>query len=192
MALTPGLAAAGTSVIGRTWPIVEPDALTEIEARAATAPRQTASLYGPRAAWSAMKAAALDRTAANRTRFVVPFHTLDDDIRLPDGRVLYAKGYTFNPLSYVTLTPRLIVVAPGDLPWALDQATGSDFILLTGGKGKADDPITLGEKHHHPLFILEDRVKARLGLTVAPVIIHQVGQRLQLDEVRLDARKAGA
>jgi conjugal transfer pilus assembly protein TraW len=33
---------------------------------------------------------------------VVPFYTLDDDIRLPDGRLLYAKGYTFNPLAYTS------------------------------------------------------------------------------------------
>ena len=40
-------ATAATSTIGRTWPIAEPDAMTEIEARAAKAP-SLASRLGPR------------------------------------------------------------------------------------------------------------------------------------------------
>ena len=45
------------------------------------------------------------------------------------------------------------------------------------------DPIALGEKAERPLFLLEERVKQRLGLTVAPVIVSQQGQKLVLDEV---------
>jgi conjugal transfer pilus assembly protein TraW len=123
---------------------------------------------------------------ATRTRFVVPFYTLEDDIRLPDGRLLYAKGYTFNPLSYVSLPQRLIVVPPRGLDWAMREAAPGDDILLTAGSAGDSDAITLGEKHHRPIFILEDRIKTRLGLTVAPVIIRQTGQRLELREVHLE------
>ncbi|MDE1917880.1 MAG: conjugal transfer protein TraW [Sphingomonadales bacterium] len=183
-----GTATAGTSTIGRTWPIIEPDALAEVEGKAAAIPADPGR-YGPRAGWSAMKAAPLALAAQNRTRFVVPFYTLDDDIRLPDGRLLYAKGYTFNPLSYVSLPQRLIVVQPRDLDWALDQAAASDFILLAAGTPQDADAITLGEKKGRALFILEDRIKARLGLTVAPVIVRQVGQRLELQEVHLERER---
>ena len=48
-----------TSIIGRTWPIAEPDALAEIEARAARQPPSIAERFGPREGWSAMKSAAL-------------------------------------------------------------------------------------------------------------------------------------
>jgi conjugal transfer pilus assembly protein TraW len=80
-----------------------------------------------------------------RTRFVVPFYTLEDDIRLPDGRLLYAKGYTFNPLTYVSLPQRLIVVPPRDLDWAMREAAPGDDILLTAGSAGDSDAITLGE-----------------------------------------------
>lgn len=176
-------AQAGTTTIGRTWPIVEPDALEEIEGKAAAQPASIANRFAPRPSWTAMKSASLARTSVNRSRSVVPFYTLEQDIRLPDGKLLYAKGYTFNPLAYVSLPQRLIVVAPRDLDWALRQATGSDFILLAAGSAGEVDAITLGEKHHRPLFILEDRIKDRLGLTVAPVILRQIGQHFQLDEV---------
>lgn len=177
---------AQTSTIGRVWPIVEPDALAEIEAKVRTLPADMSAKFGPRSSWSAMKAAPLGVALHTLRRSVVPFYTLDSEIRLPDGSLLYPKGYTFNPLSYVTLPQRLVVVNPRDLGWALSQAKPTDFILLTADTGHDPDPLTLSERSGRALFILEARVKERLGLTVAPVIVEQVGQKLELTEVRLD------
>lgn len=170
-------ARADTSTIGRTWPIAEPDALSEIETKVATLPRDMSKLYGPREKWSAMHAAALGVAPANRVRTVVPFHTLDFDIKLPDGRVLYPRGFTFNPLAFVSLPQRLVVVHPRDLGWALRNSRPADFILLTAG-----DAIAQSERTGRAIYILEERVKARLGLTVAPVIVAQAGQKLVLTE----------
>jgi conjugal transfer pilus assembly protein TraW len=184
------VAKAGTSTIGRTWPIAEPDAMSEIEARAAAQPANIANKFGPRERWSAMRSASLGRATVDRTRSIVPFYTLDQEIRLPDGKLLYPKGFTFNPLTYVSLPQRLIIVQPGDLAWALKTATITDFILLAAGGPKDADALTLGERHGRAIFILEPRVKERLGLTVAPVIVRQVGQKLELTEVRLGAPSA--
>lgn len=175
---------AETSTIGRTWPIAEPDAMTEIEAAVARQPVNIASRFGPRSNWSALKGASLGVARENRTRSVVPFYTLDQEIRLPDGKLLYPKGFTFNPLSYVSLPQRLVIVHPRDLAWALKTAALTDWILLTGGGDPKDDALSLGEQHNRALFILEERVKQRLGLTVAPVIVRQAGQRLELTEIR--------
>lgn len=169
-------ALAATSTVGRTWPIAEPDAMAEIEARAARAPT-LASRLGPRSTWSALQAAPLGQARADRVRSLVPFYTVEEDIRLPDGRLLYPKGFTFNPLDYVSLPQRLVIVHPRDLAWALKQARFTDFILLTAG-----DALDLSERSGRPLFILEERVKERLTLTVAPVIVAQQGKKLVLTE----------
>lgn len=169
-------AQGATSTIGLTWPIAESDAMSEIEARVANAPDMAAK-FGPRANWSALKAASLGTTPADRTRTIIPFYTVDEDIRLPDGRILYPKGFTFNPLDYVSLPQRLVIVHPRDLAWALKAARFTDFILLTAG-----DALDLSERTGRPLFILEERVKERLGLTVAPVIVAQEGKKLVLRE----------
>lgn len=182
---------AATSTIGRTWPIVEPDALAEIEAQTAKLPPDLRAKYGPRSSWSAMKSASLALATKSQTRYVVPFYTLDTEIRLPTGELLYPKGYTFNPLSYVTLPQRLVVVHPRDLGWALKTARLTDFILLAAGSARDDDAITLSERTGRAMFILEERVKDRLNLTVAPVIIAQVGAKLELTEVRLDRMSRG-
>ncbi len=187
-----GAAHGETSTIGRTWPIAEPDALAEIEAKAAALPQDLGRKFGPRSRWSAMKSATLAPASARRVRTVVPFFTLDMDVTLPDGRVLYPKGFTFNPLAYVSLPQRLVIVHAVDLPWALKTAAPTDWILLATGAGANADPIALGEKVRRPLFILEERVKHRLGLTVAPVIVRQVGHKLELTEVRLAASASAA
>lgn len=188
VAAFPAATLANSATIGRTWPIAEPDAIAEIEARAARQPANMAASFGPRSGWSAMQSAALARVTQDRTRYVIPFYTLDQEIRLADGKLLYPKGFTFNPLSYVSLPQRLVIVTPHDLPWALDHAALTDFILLASGGASDADAITLGEQHGRALFILEDRVKERLGITHAPVIVRQVGQRLELQEVRVDPR----
>lgn len=171
-----------STTIGRTWPIAEPDALAEIEAKAATLPRDMSKAFGPREKWSALKAASLGVASADRVRTVVPFYTLDFDIQLPDGRMLYPKGFTFNPLTFVKLPQRLVVVHPRDLPWALRMSRPSDFILLTALGSENGDPIALTEKTGRAIYILEERVKERLGLTVAPVMVAQAGQKLVLTE----------
>ncbi|WP_373886297.1 conjugal transfer protein TraW [Sphingobium sp. CFD-2] len=176
LGLSTAQADAATSTIGRTWPIAEPDAMAEIEARVARAPDMAAQ-FGPRSTWSAMRAATLAPARATRVRTLVPFYTVEEEIRLPDGRLLYPKGFTFNPLDYVSLPQRLVIVHPRDLGWALAKARFTDFILLTAG-----DAIALSEKTGRPLFILEERVKERLGLTLAPVIVAQEGMKLVLTE----------
>lgn len=180
-------AAHTNSTIGRTYPIAEPDALAEIEARVAQLPRDLSPKFGPRSSWSALRAAPLGAASADKVRTVVPFYTLDVDIKLPDGRTLYPKGFAFNPLRFVRLAQRLVVVAPGDLGWALKIGRPSDFILVTGG-----DAITLSERSGRPIYLLEERVKARLGLTVAPVIVEQQGQKLVLTEFGPRSRAGAA
>ncbi|MBS89654.1 MULTISPECIES: conjugal transfer protein TraW [unclassified Sphingobium] len=174
--------AQSRSTIGRTWPIAEPDALAEIEAKVATLPSDMSKAFGPRDKWSALKAAPLGVAGADRVRSVVPFYTLDFGITLPGGKTLYPKGFTFNPLTYVKLPQRLVVVHPRDLGWALRNARPSDFILLSALGQQNGDAIDLSEKTGRAIYILEERVKQRLGLTVAPVVVEQSGTRLVLTE----------
>lgn len=182
-------AQATTSTIGRTWPIVEPDALSEIEGKVASLP-PIAGKFGARSGWTATHSAALGTVHRNAVRSVVPFYTLADDIRLPDGRVLYPKGFTFNPLTYVRLPQRLIVVHAGEIGWALAEARPTDWILLASGSSPSPDPIALSQKVGRPIYILEEAVRDRLALTVAPVIISQVGQKLMLEERSVETGRA--
>jgi conjugal transfer pilus assembly protein TraW len=186
-----GDATIQSSTVGRTWAIAEPDALAEIEAKVATLPRDMSKEFGPRSKWSALKAAALPSAPADRVRKVVPFYTLEFDIKLPDGRMVYPKGFTFNPLTYVKLPQRLVIVHPRDLRWAFEVAGPADFILLTALGSDSGDAIALAERHGRSIYILEERVKARLGLSAAPVIVAQSGTQLVLTEFGPKSRVLG-
>jgi conjugal transfer pilus assembly protein TraW len=88
---------------------------------------------------------------------VVPFYTLDQDIRLQDGRLLYAKGYSFNPLSYVSLPQRHCRASRRARKLgSADREAGRLYLLAAGNPGDAD-AITLGERHGRALFLLEAR-----------------------------------
>ncbi len=165
------------STIGRVWPIAEVDAMAEIAAKVATLPKDMRQHLGSRHRWSALRAAALAPASADRVRSVIPFYTLEFDVRLTDGRVLYPKGFSFNPLTFVKLPQRLVIVHPRDLDWALRTARPSDFVIVTAG-----DAIELTERSGRAIYLLEERMKTRLGLTVAPVIVAQSGHKLILSE----------
>ena len=66
------------------------------QARAAQQPPDIRAKFGPRSAWSALKGATLATARENRVRHVVPFYTLDQEIRLPDGKLLYPIDETMS------------------------------------------------------------------------------------------------
>src|SRR3546814_14149041 len=87
---------------------------------------------------------------------------------------------------------RLVVGHPRYLGWALRNARASDVILLSALVTQNGDAIDLSEKTGRPIYILEERVKQRLGLTVAPVIVEQSGTRLVLTEYGPTSRASAA
>ena len=103
---------------GAVYPIVEPDALEEIRAKAARVDwkkvfnkeKMTRGIreYQPR------DLVKLPAARHARTFLADMSHTLDMDI--PDGKggILYPRGYTFNPLDYVNLTRTLVIINGND------------------------------------------------------------------------------
>ncbi|KAB0979375.1 conjugal transfer protein TraU, partial [Cronobacter sakazakii] len=100
-------------------------------------------------------------------------------IDVPDknGRIIYPKGYTFNPLQYVHLPQRIVVISPGQEEWLKEKVQPTDMILYTHG-----DVIRKSESLDRPAFILDSSLQQRLDVKVTPTIIHQEGAHLVIDE----------
>jgi conjugal transfer pilus assembly protein TraW len=170
--------------VGETYAIAERDALAEIEEKAKgidwskMIKRNSIEAYdGP------ADRASLPRAAKDRSFPVDMTYTLQMDI--PDGRggVLYPKGYTFNPLDYVTFT-RTLVVINGNDPEQVKWFAASEYkgrvdvmLLLTEGPYRS-----LGKKLDVPLFYADSTIIERLRLSAVPSVVRQEGRNMIVSE----------
>ena len=177
--------AFGDQTLGRTYAIAEPDAITEIQQRAAQID------------WKA-KAKSIDVRASIRKGSVrVPPATksahypldltyiLSFDI--PDGKggVLYPKGYRFNPVAFVHLPYKLGVIGtrPAELAWAKRQK-GAIVWMTAGG-----DPLALTDQLQMPVYLYTPQMAKRMPVHGTPALIAQQGDRLVVNEYVVSDRE---
>ena len=171
---------ADAVTIGRVYPISERDALEEIEAKVAGTDFHTA-MSKRRDAWQAMQSVTLPISHNAAVRYVEPIYTAEFDITDQQGKVIYPKGYKYNPLDFVTLPQRIVVIRGEQAEWIKPQLQESDMVLVASGN--IDQVKQLLER---PVFILDEKTKRRLGLDKAPSIVGQEKNRLIITELAYD------
>jgi conjugal transfer pilus assembly protein TraW len=172
--------AAAAPVIGQTFPIAEPDTLTEIQTRAAKV-----DWDGVRAKMlqraSAFMSASLPATEHEAERRFDPTYALPRDITDASGKVLFAEGTKVNVYQRVKDPARNIVIAdvPQQYQWLKDVAkpTPGDRVLLAGG-----NVLAARQRTHLNLYLLDQRFIERFGLQHVPSIVQQEGTMLKVHE----------
>jgi len=110
-------------------------------------------------------------------------YTLQMDV--PDGKggVLYPKGYTFNPLDYITFARTLVVINGSD-PEQVKWFAASEYrgridvmLLLTEGPYRS-----LGKKLDSPMFYADSLLIERLRLAAVPSTVRQEGKVMVVHE----------
>jgi conjugal transfer pilus assembly protein TraW len=197
IALVLGVSSVQAKVIGTygtTYRITERDALAEIEERARQVDwnkvldkRKVENYQGPP---DKMR---LPRAKRNRSFPVDMTYTTDIDV--PDGKggILYPKGYTFNPLDYVTYPKTLVVIDgtdPEQVKWfaasEYDKRLDVTLLLSEGNFG------TVSKRISRPLFYADSKMIERLKLKAVPSVIKQKGRLMEVIEVALPVGKAKA
>ena len=163
-------------VIGRVYDIAEQDALEEIKARAAATDWKKA-MSKPRSEWSAYRFAPVLAAPEPRTREHVPYHIVEHPVVSATGELIYPVGYQFNPLDYLTLPRRVVVILPQHGDWASEHIKKTDLVLLAGS-----DNDSVSKRLERPVFILDDRTQRRLGIEYAPSVIEQHGSAFRIEE----------
>lgn len=102
-------------VLGKTYEIVERDALEEIIEKATFAKEEIKRLFLDNFKRTVEKKFKLDglgleKASKNNTYKVVPKLTLDVDLVDHEGRIIYPRGFTYNPLKYVKLPFKLYFI----------------------------------------------------------------------------------
>ena len=182
---TTAVLAKNLGEVGRTWPIAEKDALTEIEAKARQVEwrkvleRKKVENYQGLPDKGSLPRAKRDRT------FPVDL-TYTTSIDVPDGKggILYPRGYTFNPLDYVTYPKTLVVINgndPEQVQWlaASEYATRLDvMLLLTEGSYQS-----LAKRVSRPVFYADRKIIDRLHLQAVPSVVRQKERLMEVSEI---------
>ena len=186
------VAAKDLGVLGETWPIEEPDLLTQVETElnelersgelarlndeARTRARER--LEAPPAVPGIVPA------RASRTWLFDPAITVQENILGPDGAVIAAAGTRIEPLALRPLTQRLLFIdgtRPVEVEWALAQVTPTRIVLLAGR------PFDLARAHGRAFYFDQSgALTERFGLRATPTRIRQEGLKLRIAEIPLD------
>ncbi|MRR34080.1 hypothetical protein EG829_05165 [bacterium] len=172
---------------GATYPIAEPDSLTELKEKAAQVDwkrhlnpeKLTRKVRN-------FRPSDLKRLPAARRDWVFLSdlsYTLDVDI--PDGKggILYPKGYTFNPLDYLSFRRTIVVINGKDrrqVAWFRKSPWNKDMnvtLLLTDG-----GYFELGKRLRRPVFYASALIVDRLGLKAVPSVVRQNGRFMEVRE----------
>lgn len=189
---------ANAKIVGRsgnTYPIAEPDALKELEDKAASldpdkvidkkeAVRKIEK-YRPH------NTVNLPSATEDKTFLVDMSYMLEVDIQDGKGNILYPKGFVFNPLEYVPFS-RTIVVINGAVEKEVGWFTASEYsrradvlVLVTGGTWK-----DLMGRFRRNVFYLTESVAKRLRLSATPsVIVKKDNKYMEVREVHVPDKK---
>ena len=178
---------------GHTYSIAEPDALTQIKEAARGV--DWSKVFSRKAQQDRIKnfkpanLVDLPRAERDRTYLVDLTYALPFDI--PDGKggVLYLKGYTINPLDYITY-PRTLVVIDGSDPKQVRWFTHSEYanslnvtLLITDGSY-----YDLARKLNRPVFYLMEDLAERLKIERVPSIIRQKGRYMEVRQIAIESK----
>lgn len=170
--------------VGTTYAIAEPDALKEIQIKAA---EHDGPIVDPDQAKAAIRnykpaTVALPHAKADRTFYTQITHVLDFDITDAGGSIIYPAGYTYNPLQYI-YNPQTYAFIDGteidQLSWFMssDHNVNDTTLLITDGLYM--DVMELTGRH---VFYASPEIIAKFGVNATPSIVQQVGERLRIDE----------
>ncbi|MXY41530.1 MAG: type-F conjugative transfer system protein TraW [Rhodospirillaceae bacterium] len=188
-AITLGASAKDLGVRGATWPVAEPDLLTEIETRLLQMQQsgelarleEDARIRARRQLEEPEPVPGIAPATQERSRPFDPAITVARDIRTPDGTLIATAGTQVNPLEHLPLTRALLFIdgrREAEIAWALAHDRPAKIVLLAGR------PLELMRRHRRPFFFdTGGRLAARFGIAATPTLVERDGSRLRLTEI---------
>ncbi len=169
---------------GTVYPVVEPDVRIELQEEAVQRWKQAKKQYQEKIqTYQPDNLQRLSRAQRNRSFVVDMTYTLDRDLTGKDKKVLYPKGYRFNPLDYMPFTIGLVVIDgndPTQVKWFKDSPYSSNHkmkLLLSGGYAQSLIP-----ELNRAVFYLDKEIAGRFQLEAVPCVAVQQDKHIQVTE----------
>lgn len=188
-------------ICGRTYPIAEPDLLSEAERRAAAVIHNKA--YMERLRKKLKKEALsyrppyLQYLPPSRKSFSYKFdvvYTLPFNIPRVDlktGRVigiLYPKGFTFHVMRYIPYFPNLVVFDINNNPekrWVVKKFSDNHTVMLLSVSGSTGEILKLVRKIKRPVYFDVDLLNRRLNIKYTVSIVTRDENNPDLVDIRV-------
>lgn len=183
-------AAGNLGQFGKVYAIAEKDGITEMQELAsqvdvAALQKQALADYRRTMNGTGFSEVHLKRAKADASRQVDMTYTLDIDIPDPKDldRIMYPKGFRFNPLQYIDFTSQVLFIDMGDkkqVAWLkksklLDR---DDLIIVLTGGGYEKTAKQLGRPFSYATTKLIDRFK----INVVPSLAFRNGDNMEVRE----------
>ena len=171
--------------VGPTSAVIETDLGEALRQRAVRV--DVEQLRSAQAHYQPANLHALPRATKDTTTRVDLTHTLEQDLVDAQGTILYPRGFTFNPLQYVSLSGALVVIDgsdPEQVAWFQGSPYGSNrraLLLLSGGLA-----APLRDELRRPVVYLTEDIARRLQLRAVPSVVAERDNQLVIREVSLD------
>lgn len=193
MLMIPTWAAAmiDLGTVGDVYPVAEADVREEMKQRVQDGWEQKKDEYQKMIdAYQPVDLQPLFRAKQDRTFLVDMSYTLDHDVHDREGRVIYPRGYTFNPLDYMRLSIALVVIDgsdPAQVKWFRESPYSEDHrVKLLISAGYARELVTALNR---AVFYLGKDVAERLQLAAVPCVAVQRGEQMQVTEFSIGEEK---
>ncbi len=179
-------------VVGNTYPIIEPDIILEMKQKMANQERLNSAMLRNRLRdYKPADLHELPKATKDKQKIVDMTYTLPADLLDADGKIIYPKGFTFNPLDYVTFRRGLVILNGGDqeqLHWfETSPYYESHQAMLLITDGSAYDLISQLQR---PVFYLTSDIATRLQLAAVPSVVIQEQDKMQIFEFKVKPTQA--
>ncbi|NQY62902.1 MAG: hypothetical protein HRT38_04100 [Alteromonadaceae bacterium] len=165
-------------VVGKTYDIKERNALEEIKERAEKIDMKKVYLERKNKWIDNVRVSPLPTATVDKTRAEIPWGVAPKDIVDKHGKLLYQKGFKFNPLKWLKMTFRVFVINEEHLDWVKPQLKPMDRVILNMG-----NLAQAREKLGRDVFILDEPFQQKMRVEKVPSIISQENEALQIQEV---------
>lgn len=127
-------------------------------------------------------------TIAVKNRVFYPdiTYVVPDDIKDVNGRIMYPKGYKFNPADYVRMRQTIVIIDSTNklqVAWAKKNKYLDDMkymVLLNEGNA-----YEMQKKYKKPFYYVDKKFSDKFKIEKTPSLVQQVGNKIQVSEICL-------
>lgn len=138
----------------------------------------------------------IEKAEESRVFYFDPTYVVEEDIKLPCGKILHRAGTSLNPLETMDLNRRLWFIDGGDqeqITWLKERLAKlsteqvspieNRIILVAGSVFKMQEELEADEAQIY--FDQKGELTTRFGIRAIPAIARQAGLKIRIDEIKL-------